>query len=374
MRNTMSEPLSENKVTVGLGTRAYDIHVGGGMLARAGELLKPLTSRSVVPVVTDSHVAKLHLPALTDGLATAGIESRAIIMAPGEVSKSFAGLERLTGALLDLEIDRKGLVIALGGGVIGDLTGFAAGVLKRGVAFAQIPTTLLAQVDSSVGGKTAINAAQGKNLIGLFHQPRIVIADTALLATLPKRELLAGYAEVVKYGALGDAQFFEWLEHKAAKALAGDEKAMVKAVAHSCRMKADIVARDERETGDRALLNLGHTFGHALEAATGFSDRLIHGEAVAIGMVLAFDLSVKLGLAPGQDAERFRRHLKAIGLPAAIGDIPGGRPSAGELIRHMAHDKKVTDGKLTFILLRGLGQAFITRDVPLDAVKDVLSA
>ena len=361
-------------ITVGLGTRAYDIHVGGGMLARAGELLKPLTSKGVVPVVTDSHVAKLHLPALTDALASAGIESRAIIMAPGEVSKSFAGLERLTGALLDLEIDRKGLVIALGGGVIGDLTGFAAGVLKRGVAFAQIPTTMLAQVDSSVGGKTAINAAQGKNLIGLFHQPRIVIADTSLLATLPKRELLAGYAEVVKYGALGDAQFFEWLELKAAKALAGDEKAMVKAVAHSCQMKADIVARDERETGDRALLNLGHTFGHALEAATGFSDRLIHGEGVAIGMVLAFDLSVKLGLAPGQDAERFRRHLKAIGLPASISDIPGSRPSTGELIRHMAHDKKVTDGKLTFILLRGLGQAFITRDVPLDTVKDVLSA
>ena len=361
-------------IPVGLGERAYDIHVGGGMLARAGELLKPLASKGVVPVVTDSHVAKLHLPALTDTLAKAGIESRAIIMAPGEVSKSFAGLERLTGALLDLEIDRKGLVIALGGGVIGDLTGFAAGVLKRGVAFAQIPTTLLAQVDSSVGGKTAINAAQGKNLIGLFHQPRIVIADTALLATLPRRELLAGYAEVVKYGALGDAQFFEWLELKAAKALSGDEKAEVKAVAHSCRMKADIVARDERETGDRALLNLGHTFGHALEAATGFSDRLIHGEAVAVGMVLAFELSVKLGLAPGQDAERFRRHLKTIGLPAAISDIPGERPSAGELIRHMAHDKKVTDGKLTFILLRGLGQAFITRDVPLDAVKDVLSA
>ena len=365
-------------ITVGLGERAYDIHVGGGLLGRAGELLKPLIrqkgAKGVVPVVTDSHVAKLHLPALTDALDKAGIQSRAVIMAPGEVSKSFAGLERLSGALLDLEIDRNGLVIALGGGVIGDLTGFAAGVLKRGVAFAQIPTTLLAQVDSSVGGKTAINAAQGKNLIGLFHQPRIVIADTALLSTLPKRELLAGYAEVVKYGALGDAQFFEWLEHKAAKALAGDEKAIVKAVAHSCRMKADIVARDEREIGDRALLNLGHTFGHALEAATGFSDRLIHGEAVAIGMVLAFELSVKLGLAPRQDAERFRRHLRTVGLPAAIADIPGDRPSAGELIRHMAHDKKVADGKLTFILLRGLGQAFITRDVPLDAVKDVLSA
>jgi 3-dehydroquinate synthase len=225
-----------------------------------------------------------------------------------------------------------------------------------------------------VGGKTAINAAQGKNLIGLFHQPRIVIADTALLDTLPKRELLAGYAEVAKYGALGDVQFFEWLEINGARALAGDEKAMVHAVARSCRMKADIVARDERETGDRALLNLGHTFGHALEAATGFSDRLIHGEGVAIGMALAFQLSVRLGLCPGQDAERFVRHLKAVGLPAAITDIPGARPGAVELIRHMAHDKKVTDGKLTFILLKGLGQAFVTRDVPLEAVKEVLTA
>jgi 3-dehydroquinate synthase len=374
----MSEPLLENKVTVGLGDRAYDIHVGENMLARAGDLLKPLApksgSNSVVPVVTDSHVAELHLPRLLDVLGKAGISARSIVMAPGEVSKSFAGLEKLSGALLDMEIDRKGLVIALGGGVIGDLTGFAAGVLKRGVAFAQIPTTLLAQVDSSVGGKTAINAAQGKNLIGLFHQPRIVIADTALLATLPRRELLAGYAEVAKYGALGDVQFFEWLEVNGARALAGDEQAMVHAVAHSCRMKADIVARDERETGDRALLNLGHTFGHALEAVTGFSDRLIHGEGVAIGMALAFKLSVKLGLCPGQDAERFTRHLKAVGLPSAISDIAGPRPGCGELVAAMAHDKKVTDGKLTFILLKGLGRAFVTRDVPLDAVKEVLAA
>jgi len=296
------------------------------------------------------------------------------VMPPGEGSKSFSGLADLSGALLNAGVDRGGLIVALGGGVIGDLTGFAAGVLKRGVAFAQIPTTLLAQVDSSVGGKTAINATQGKNLIGLFHQPRIVIADTSLLGTLPRRELLAGYAEVAKYGALGDAQFFEWLELKAAKALAGDEKAMVKAVAHSCRMKAEIVARDERETGDRALLNLGHTFGHALEAATGFSDRLVHGEGVAIGMALAFRLSVTLGLCPGQDAERFVRHLKAVGLPSSIGDIAGARPGAGELMRHMAHDKKVTDGKLTFILLRGLGQAFVTREVPLEAVKEVLGA
>ena len=365
------------KIAVGLGERAYDIHVGAGLLKRAGELLSPLLpekgANGVVPVVTDSHVADIHLPPLLEALRQAGLDARAIVLPPGEVSKSFAGLERLSGALLDMEIDRKGLVVALGGGVIGDLTGFAAGVLKRGVAFAQIPTTLLAQVDSSVGGKTAINAAQGKNLIGLFHQPRIVIADTALLKTLPRRELLAGYAEVAKYGALGDANFFEWLEVNGAKALAGDENAMVKAVAHSCRMKADIVARDERETGERALLNLGHTFGHALEAATGFSDRLVHGEGVAIGMALAFQLSVKLGLCPGQDAGRFIRHLKAVGLPSSIADITGPRPGAGELIRHMAHDKKVTDGRLTFILVHGLGRAFVTREVPLEAVKSVLT-
>ena len=360
-------------ITVGLGDRAYDIHVGAGLLARAGELLKPL-AKGLVPVVTDEHVAALHLQPLLASLKAAGIEARSIVMTPGEVSKSFAGLEKLSGELLDMGIDRKGLVIALGGGVIGDLTGFAAGVLKRGVAFAQIPTTLLSQVDSSVGGKTAINARQGKNLIGLFHQPRIVGADTALLATLPRRELLAGYAEVVKYGALGDADFFNWLEANASKALDGENDAIIHAVAHSCRMKADIVARDERETGDRALLNLGHTFGHALEAATGFSNRLVHGEGVAVGMALAFRLSVNLGLAPGQDADRFIRHLKAIGLPAAIADIPGPRASADELIGHMAHDKKVSDGKLTFILLRGLGQAFVTRDVPIAAVKEILAA
>ena len=369
----MSESIASERVTVGLGARAYDIHVGAGLLTAAGALLKPL-ARGTVPVVTDSHVAGLYLEPLLAALARNGIDARPIVMAPGEGSKSFAGLESLTGQLLDLGIDRGGLIVALGGGVIGDLTGFAAGVLKRGVAFAQIPTTLLAQVDSSVGGKTAINARQGKNLIGLFHQPRIVIADTELLSTLPRRELLAGYAEVVKYGALGDADFFNWLEAHGAAALAGDEAAIVEAVSHSCRMKADIVARDERESGERALLNLGHTFGHALEAATGFSDRLIHGEGVAIGMALAFRLSVALGLCPGQDSERFVRHLKNIGLPAAISDIPGPRPDAGELIAHMAHDKKVSDGRLTFVLLKGLGQAFVTRDVPLAALKDVLTA
>jgi 3-dehydroquinate synthase len=360
-------------IRVGLGERGYDIHVGHGLLAQAGALLKPL-ARGPVPVVTDATVGEIHLASFLDACGKAGIDARPVVMPPGESSKSFAGLEEVSSALLDAGVDRGGLIVALGGGVIGDLTGFAAGVLKRGVAFAQIPTTLLAQVDSSVGGKTAINAPQGKNLIGLFHQPRIVIADTALLATLPRRELLAGYAEVVKYGALGDADFFGWLEVNGAKALAGDKDSLIHAVAHSCRMKAAIVARDERETGERALLNLGHTFGHALEAATGFSDRLIHGEGVAIGTALAFQLSVRLELCPGQDAERFTRHLKALALPSAISDIPGLRPTPEALIAAMGHDKKVQDGKRTFILLHGLGRAFVTSDVPLDALKDVLSA
>ncbi|MBV9548539.1 MAG: 3-dehydroquinate synthase [Alphaproteobacteria bacterium] len=361
-------------IPVGLSARSYEIHAGPGMLSKAGSLLQPLTRARILPVVTDENVARLYLDALLDGLRAAGLTGRPIILPAGEGSKSFAGLERVTGELLDLGLDRGGLAIALGGGVIGDLTGFAAGVLKRGVAFAQIPTTLLAQVDSSVGGKTAINARQGKNLIGLFHQPRLVIADISLLGTLPRRELLAGYAEVVKYGALGDADFFDWLEASAAAALGGDEQALLHAVVQSCRMKAAIVARDERETGERALLNLGHTFGHALEAATGFSDRLLHGEGVAIGMALAFRLSHKLGLCSGQDAERFARHLEAVGLPAAIADIPGSRPSPEELLGHMAHDKKAADGRLTFILVKGIGRAFITREVPEDAVRDILAA
>ena len=360
-------------ITVGLGERAYAIHAGNGILTQAGALLKPF-ARGPVPVVTDAHVGEIHLARFLDVMAKAGLDARPVVMPAGEGSKSFAGLESLCSQLLDMEISRSGLIVALGGGVIGDLTGFAAGVLKRGVAFAQVPTTLLSQVDSSVGGKTGINTRQGKNLVGVFHQPRLVIADTALLATLPPRELRAGYAEVVKYGALGDADFFAWLEQNGPLALSGDSNAMVHAVAHSCQMKADIVARDEHEKGERALLNLGHTFGHALEALTGYSDRLPHGEGVAIGMALAFRLSVKLGLTPPGDAERFVRHLKAAGLPSAISDIPGPRPAVDGLIAAMGHDKKVADGKINFILLRGLGKAFVTSDVPLDAVRDVLGA
>ena len=365
-------------ITVGLGDRAYAIHVGIGLTAQAGALLKPFApkgqNRGTIPVVTDAIVGEIHLARFLEVMGEAGLDTRPIVMSPGEGSKSFGGLESLTSQLLNMEISRGGLIVALGGGVIGDLTGFAAGILKRGVAFAQIPTTLLSQVDSSVGGKTGINTSQGKNLIGVFHQPRLVIADTALLATLPRRELLAGYAEVAKYGALGDADFFAWLEQNGPLALTGHSDAMVHAVAHSCQMKAEIVARDERESGERALLNLGHTFGHALEALTGFSGRLLHGEGVAIGMALAFRLSVRLGLTPPSDAERFVRHLQAVGLPSAISDIPGLRPDTAGLIAAMGHDKKVADGRINFVLLRGLGHAFVTADVPLDALTDVLSA
>ncbi len=360
-------------IPVSLGARSYDIHVGAGLIGQAGALLRPLAGH-VVPVVTDSQVAALHLDPLLAALKSAGVNALPIVVDAGEQSKSFAGLETLCNSLLKSGVERGGLIVALGGGVIGDLTGFAAGVLKRGIDFAQVPTTLLAQVDSSVGGKTAINTAEGKNLVGLFHQPRIVIADTGVLATLPPRELRAGYAEVVKYGALGDAAFFAWLEAHGAAALRGDAPALTHIVAHSCRVKADIVARDERETGDRALLNLGHTFGHALEAATGYSARLLHGEGVAIGMALAFRLSERLGLSPAADAGRIEAHLRANGLPAGIADIVGPRPGVDELLAHMTHDKKAKDGKLTFVLVRGLGHAFTSRDVPLDAVRAVLAA
>ncbi len=359
------------RISVSLGSRSYDIHVGPGLIVEAGALLAPL-ARGPVPVVTDSNVAPLYLQRFVDVLGAAGVEAKPIVLDAGEGTKSFRWLEMLVSELLATGVDRGGLIVALGGGVIGDLTGFAAGVLKRGIDIVQVPTTLLAQVDSSVGGKTAINTAEGKNLVGVFHQPRLVLADTDVLATLPERELLAGYAEVVKYGALGDADFFAWLEANAAKALACDAEALVHAVAHSCRMKADIVARDERESGVRALLNLGHTFGHALEAATGYSDRLLHGEGVALGTALAFRLSVKLGLCPGEDAERFTRHLRDVGLPAEITDITGKRPAPDVLLSHMAHDKKAKDGKLVFVLVRGIGQAFVSNDVEVAMVREVL--
>jgi 3-dehydroquinate synthase len=334
-------------------------------------VLAPLAHGSV-PIVTDTNVAPLQLEALATSLRASGLKPQPVVLDAGEAMKSFRGLEQLIDALLDCGVDRGGLLVALGGGVIGDLTGFAAGILKRGIASAQIPTTLLAQVDSSVGGKTAINARQGKNLIGLFHQPRIVIADTELLRTLPRRELLAGYAEVVKYGALGDAGFFGWLEEHGQEALERDTDGCVHMVAHCCRMKADIVSSDEREDGDRALLNLGHTFAHALEAATGYSDRLLHGEAVAIGMTLAFRLSAELGLAPSSDADRVAKHLRTVSLPVSLADISGDPPDADSLLAHMMHDKKARGGKLMFVLVNGIGRAFTTTDVPLHALRALL--
>jgi 3-dehydroquinate synthase len=361
-------------IRVGLGARSYDVVVGAGQLPRAGELIRPLLKRARVAVVTDETVAALHLKTLDASLDASGIAHDAIVLPAGEKTKSFAHLEQVCRALLAARLERGDLVIALGGGVIGDLVGLAAGLVRRGMGFVQIPTTLLAQVDSSVGGKTAINAPEGKNLIGLFHQPRLVIADIGVLATLPERELKAGYAEVVKYGFIGDAAFFDWLDGAGAKLLKGDTAALTKAVAASVRAKAGVVERDETETGERALLNLGHTFGHALEAATGFSSRLLHGEGVSIGMRLAFDLSAALGVCDGQVPGRVATHLARMGLPWRIGDIPGARPSTDELLHHMAQDKKVEAGKLTFILARGIGAAFIAKDVDAEIVGRVLDA
>lgn len=360
------------RITVALGERSYDIHVGAGLLGDAGKMLSPL-ARGFIPVVTDSTVASLYLEPFCASLARDGVATKPIILAPGEQTKNFAELEHLSSRLLQTGMDRGGLIVALGGGVIGDLTGLAAGLYKRGIDFAQVPTTLLAQVDSSVGGKTAINMPEGKNLIGLFHQPRIVIADIEVLRSLPRRELLAGYAEVVKCGALGDANFFEWLDNHAELALAGDQSALTRLIARAVRMKAEIVARDEREGGERALLNLGHTFGHALEATTGYSEKLLHGEAVAIGMVLAFRLSARLGYASSTDVERLEHHLRKVGLPVDVSDVTSEQPQVDSLIAHVLHDKKMRNGKLTLVLVRGIGQAFRSPDVPLSSVHEILS-
>ena len=361
------------RVPVELGSRGYDIIVGAGLIDRLGALAAPLLRRPRTVIVTDEVVATHQLARAQAGLDTAGIAHRAVIVPAGEGTKSFAGLERLIGALLDAQVERGDMVLALGGGVVGDLTGFAAATLRRGVDFIQVPTTLLAQVDSSVGGKTGINVAQGKNLVGAFHQPRLVVADTTTLQTLPRRQLLAGYAEVVKYGLIDQPDFFAWAEANAAALLDGDRGLTAHAIATSCRAKARIVAADEREAGQRALLNLGHTFGHALEAACGYADILLHGEAVAIGMVLAFRLSARLGLCAGDDADRIERHLAAVGLPTSPKAIDR-RFDAADLIDRMHQDKKVTDGRITFVLARGIGQAFLTDAVTLDAVRETVAA
>jgi 3-dehydroquinate synthase len=359
-------------VQVALGTRAYGIVIGRGLLASLGARIKALRPGARVAVVTDQTVARHHLPAAEAALKSAGIESARVVVPDGEGSKSYATFETVCEAIIAARIERGDLVIALGGGVIGDLAGYAAASVRRGVDYVQVPTTLLAQVDSSVGGKTGINSRHGKNLIGAFHQPIMVIADTALLDTLPKRQFGAGYAEVAKYGLLGDAAFFSWLESNWQDVFAGGP-AREHAIAVCCRAKAGVVARDERETGERALLNLGHTFGHALEAGAGFSERLLHGEAVALGMVLAFEFSARIGLIGAADAERARAHLAAVGLPTHLKDIPGGAPGIDELMDLIAQDKKVKRGTLTFILVRGIGQAFIANDVDAAEVRAFLS-
>jgi len=374
----MTAPLKHSDTTiveVALGERAYEIVIGRGELASLGARMAALRPGVRTAIVTDKTVARHWLAATEASLAAAGIPTSHIVVSEGEGSKSYAGLEKVSEALIAAKIERNDLVIALGGGVVGDLAGFAAAILRRGVDFVQVPTSLLAQVDSSVGGKTGINSPQGKNLLGAFHQPVLVIADTAVLDTLSPRQFRAGYAEVAKYGVLGDEAFFAWLEANHNEVFRGGA-AREHAIATSCRAKAAIVVRDERETGDRALLNLGHTFGHALEAAAGFSDRLFHGEGVAIGMVLAAEFSALLGMIPQTAAARVERHLAEVGLPTRLQDIAGfaqeGLADADALMTLMAQDKKVRRGKLTFILLEAIGRAVIPRDVEATRVRDFL--
>ncbi len=358
---------SETIIEVKLPGRSYPIVIGEGLIASAGRRIAAALPGARCVVVSDRNVAALYLAAVKASLDRDGLFLGEAVVSPGEASKSFPVLAPLCESLLELGVERGDCVIALGGGVVGDLAGFAASILRRGVSVVQMPTTLLAQVDSSVGGKTGIDTRQGKNLIGTFHQPSLVLADIATLSTLSQREFRAGYAEVVKYGLIGDAPFFAWLEQNWREVFAAPGEKRRQAVETSVRAKAEIVAADEREeSGTRALLNLGHTFGHALEAFAGYSDRLLHGEAIAIGMRLAFTFSVELGLCPAGDAARVARHFEAVGLPIEISAIPGGKPKPDELLRLMAQDKKVKGGKLALVLVRGIGQAFVERDVPVE--------
>ncbi len=367
----MTRALTE--ITVELGARRYPVRVQAGMLAHAGEHLAPLAGDRPLAIITDHNVAR-HRDTLVTSLAAQGIKTSILDLPPGEASKSWATLAQVTDWLLGLGVERGDHVVALGGGVIGDLVGFACAILKRGCNFVQIPTTLLAQVDSSVGGKTAINTAAGKNLVGAFHQPSLVLIDPDTLDTLPAREVRAGYAEVVKYGLIDDPAFFGWCERTGAALLAGDAAARTRAIAHCVTAKARIVAADERETsGVRALLNLGHTFGHALEAETGFSDRLLHGEGVAAGMALAFAYSAARGLCPGDHALRVAAHLRACGLPDGLAAAKIGA-SGATLVEHMRHDKKMTGGTLPFLLARGIGQTYLDTSVKLDDVAAFLDA
>jgi 3-dehydroquinate synthase len=371
---TAGDQTATERLSVALAERSYDIVVGPGLIETAGAAMLPLLRRRQAVIVTDEQVARHHLPALCRSLDEHGIANHAIVLPPGEGTKDLAHFGQLIDSVLAIGIERGTMLVALGGGVVGDIAGFAAATLLRGIDFVQIPTTLLAQVDSSVGGKTAINTAAGKNLVGVFYQPLLVLADTASLQTLPRREVRAGYGEVVKYGLIRDAGFFEWLEHEGRAVCDLEPAGLTRAVTASCRMKAEIVAADERETGDeRALLNFGHTFGHALEAETGFGERLLHGEAVALGMVLAFDFAVRLGLSSGQEAHRVRRHLAASGLPTTLAEIGLFGDAADRLLAHMGKDKKVRDGAITLILPRRIGDCFVMRDAPRDRLREFLS-
>ena len=350
---------SHERLGVALGARSYDILVGDDLIAEAGRHIAPLLSRKRVFVVTDTNLAELHLARLERALKEAGLDYEAVVLPAGEQTKDFHHLESLVERLLDMKIERGSTLVAFGGGVIGDLTGFAAAVLLRGIDFVQIPTTLLAQVDSSVGGKTGINSRHGKNLIGSFHQPRLVLADTEVLSTLPRRELLAGYAEVVKYGLASEPDFFTWLEGHGTNLIEGNPDVRRRAVLESCAVKAKVVAADEHESGQRALLNLGHTFGHAIEAEAGYGE-FLHGEAVAIGMVMAFELSARLDLCAAGDVARVRRHLAAVGLPTGLDGTRERVWDPRRLLEHMTRDKKVVDGRVVFVLARGIGEAFIS--------------
>lgn len=359
-------------VTVELGARAYDILIGDGVLARAGEEMGACVAGRRAAIITDENVGAVHLAPLKTALEAGGFDADALVLPAGEKTKSFAALEQAVDFVLAGRYERGDAVVALGGGVIGDLAGFVSGIVRRGMALVQVPASLLAQVDSSVGGKTGINARHGKNLIGVFKQPSLVLSDTAVLNTLPPREFRAGYAEIVKYGLIDRPEFFSWLEANREAVFAGGPPRQ-NAIAESCRAKADVVRRDETEAGERALLNLGHTFAHALEGATGYdSARLVHGEAVAIGMVLAHRFSTRLNQAPLDAAERVEAHLAAAGLPVAMSDIPGELPGAEALMDYIYQDKKVSGGSLTFILTHGIGQAYIAHDVAPDAVLSFL--
>ncbi len=363
------------RLEVALGARSYQIVVGPGLLQRAGAELRPLLRHPSVIVVTDAHLAQTaHLAALEASLEAAAIAARRIVLPAGEATKSMAELDRLLEQILAEGIERRTTLVAFGGGVVGDVTGFAAAILLRGLDYVQIPTSLLAQVDSAVGGKTGINSRHGKNLIGSFHQPRLVLADTDVLKSLPARELRAGYAEVVKYGLIDRPEFFTWLERQGSALLRGDGALQQQAIVESCRAKAALVAADEREAGARALLNLGHTFGHALEALAGYGEALLHGEAVAVGIVLAATLSVRLGLCPPADAERIRRHFQAVGLPTSRAALPVPGLTAEALVAAMSHDKKVQGGRPRFVLLRGIGQAFAGAEVEPAELTALLSA